>query len=326
MLFEEKTTKIHTYRCAGFRTARACRKDAEACTSYRLKRMTSALHLCTLPQGDRCYCHTCNLLFARSVGLKDHLGHNFVSGLQIFFSLDWLNFLVAVFHDLGVRNVLCVGAPRLFDFLRIHTEDKYDVTTFLLDIDARLVFFAQFNMLNGHFFEEDTGCAAISTFFEACNGRSIIFCDPPFSVMLQPLMVALTSLMESMKKNGTGEFLRYFKLPIRHVLPFQVTYERHCHSNRRVSIVRLFTDLPPKDIRPPPGLESQFCEDCQRYSSVDNPHCDICKACTTLHGPPYVHCNACSRCRPPGRVHCNTCGRYTGFFHALLYGRRQTPQ
>uniref|UniRef100_A0A0X3NV11 Zinc finger CCHC domain-containing protein 4 n=1 Tax=Schistocephalus solidus TaxID=70667 RepID=A0A0X3NV11_SCHSO len=234
LLFEEKTTKIHTYRCAGFRTARACRKDAEACTSYRLKRMTSALHLCTLPQGDRCYCHTCNLLFARSVGLKDHLGHNFVSGLakgilrrpsylleplqlssahaQIFFSLDWLNFLVAVFHDLGVRNVLCVGAPRLFDFLRIHTEDKYDVTTFLLDIDARLFYapevFAQFNMLNGHFFEEDTGCAAISTFFEACNGRSIIFCDPPFSVMLQPLMVALTSLMESMKKNGTGEFLR----------------------------------------------------------------------------------------------------------------------
>ncbi|KAL7062552.1 hypothetical protein AAHC03_01313 [Spirometra sp. Aus1] len=160
--------------------------------------------------------------------------------------------------------------------------------------------------------------------------------------MLQPLMVTLTSLKESMQKSKTGDsnkdltsrdvkmmlVLPYFlgpKLfdaaPTMKMLDYKVTYERHRRltsagtsdnsgSNRRVSIVRLFTDLPPRDIRPPSDLESQFrfCEDCQRYSSVENPHCDLCKACTTLHGRPYVHCNACSRCRPPDRVHCYTCG------------------
>nr|VZI26425.1 unnamed protein product [Spirometra erinaceieuropaei] len=160
--------------------------------------------------------------------------------------------------------------------------------------------------------------------------------------MLQPLMVTLTSLKESMQKSKTGDsnkdltsrdvkmmlVLPYFlgpKLfdaaPTMKMLDYKVTYESHRRltsagtsdnsgSNRRVSIVRLFTDLPPRDIRPPSDLESQFrfCEDCQRYSSVENPHCDLCKACTTLHGRPYVHCNACSRCRPPDRVHCYTCG------------------
>ncbi|VDK88308.1 unnamed protein product [Dibothriocephalus latus] len=278
LLFEEKATKIQTYACAGFRTARACRKDTEACTAYSLKQTISASQLCSLPQAERCYCHTCNLLF------------------QVFFSLDWLNFLVGVFQGLGVKNVLCVGAPRLFDFLRIHTEGRHTFNTFLLDIDARLPqfyasdVFAQFNMLNGHFFKEDTGRAALLSFFESCDDRSIIFCDPPFSVMLQPLMVTLCSLKESMQKARTGNcnkelnssdvntmlVLPYFlgpklfaAVPSMKMLDYKVTYEGHCRltsagigdnsgSSRRVSIVRLFTDLPPKDIGPPPELESQF--------------------------------------------------------------------
>lgn len=56
------------------------------------------------------------------------------------------------------RKVICVGAPRLHEYLRFH-RDRLDIASVLLDLDHRLEqFFGRdelfmFNMFNHHFMD-----------------------------------------------------------------------------------------------------------------------------------------------------------------------------
>ncbi|KAL5962793.1 rRNA N6-adenosine-methyltransferase ZCCHC4 [Taenia solium] len=272
---------------------------------------------------------------------------------QYFFSVEWLKFMASTLRILQIDNVLCVGTPRLFDFLIAcsrDTSEPLSVNKFLLDLDARLEsfypvpLFARFNALNGYFFNS-AGEDSFNRFMCSCSGRTMIFCDPPFGVLMEPLVATLNKLKREMGSSQVFSMLTvpYFigkkllqpapELKMLDYKAFEVTYEKHVrfmstghdgnNSKRRVSVVRPFTDVPAREIPPPKGLADQyrFCKICQRYSDLKNLHCTQCNACTTFvlplknsltycsfqHGDTYKHCISCNVCRPPGFQHCNRC-------------------
>lgn len=128
---------------------------------------------------------------------------------QYFFSHDWLNFMIAVLRALRIENVLCVGAPRLFDFLTALRHKNLSIPHFLLDLDCRLEMFyspssfARFSVLNGHFFSSE-GEVCANAFMKSCQGRSLIFCDPPFGAFMQPLVESLKKLKDGILYSGEG--------------------------------------------------------------------------------------------------------------------------
>lgn len=111
--------------------------------------------------------------------------------------------MVSTLRALEIDNILCIGTPRLFDFLKCQ---KLSINTFLLDLDVRLesfyssTQFARFNALNGYFFTS-AGKLATETFMGSCKGRTVIFCDPPFGVLMEPLVVSLSKLRKSFAKS-----------------------------------------------------------------------------------------------------------------------------
>ncbi|CAH8497424.1 unnamed protein product [Heterobilharzia americana] len=132
--------------------------------------------------------------------------------------------------------------------------------------------------------------------------------------------------------------------PSVNLLDYKITYENHSrmdydkndmevdemttsNSNksntgqRRDSIVRLFTSLPPSSVHPPKSLEAsfRFCEICQRYSHITNLHCAKCNRCTTKNGPTYVHCDKCGRCRPTKKFHCDSFEKFDRHFQNSYY-------
>ncbi|VUZ53159.1 unnamed protein product, partial [Hymenolepis diminuta] len=348
---ERKDGGMPSYTCSAFRNQLACRKDSE---------FTANLHQMQLFVSDisksglknTCFCHTCGVLFIDPSNF--HTDHNVVRGLsssqlktpsylletlekssehaQYFFSDEWLEFMMSTLRALRIDSILCVGAPRLFDFLEIQS---FSINKFLLDLDARLesfypsTQFARFNALNGYFFSS-TGHLAAENFMRSCKGRTVIFCDPPFGALMEPLVISLNKLKEGLADSEVflmitvpyflGKKLLQTAAQLK-MLDYKVTYEKHVrftstghdgnNSNRRISVVRLFTDAPPQEIKPPKGLENKylFCEICKRYSDLNNKHCWQCNACTTFHGNTYKHCKACNVCRPPGYEHCKKCDK-----------------
>ncbi|KAL5112404.1 rRNA N6-adenosine-methyltransferase ZCCHC4 [Taenia crassiceps] len=329
------------YICSAFRNASACKRDTDF-TSSRLPSQT-AESLVKYARQNRCYCHTCRLLFAHPDGHHEH--HRVTSGLsrsaltmptyflepleessehaQYFFSVEWLKFMASTLRNLQIDNVLCVGTPRLFDFLTTcsrDTNEPLSINRFLLDLDARMEsfypasLFARFNALNGYFFNL-AGEDSCNRFMRSCSGRTMIFCDPPFGALMEPLVVTLNKL-----RRGLGNSHVFFMVTVPYfigkkllqaapdlkMLDYKVTYEKHVrfmstghdgnNSKRRVSVVRPFTDAPAREIPPPKCLTDQywFCEVCQRYSDLKNLHCAQCNSCTTLHGETYQHCVACN--------------------------------
>ncbi|CDS41009.1 zinc finger CCHC domain containing protein 4 [Echinococcus multilocularis] len=342
------------YVCSAFRNASACSRDRDF-TSSQLPSQT-AESLVKYTRQRRCYCQTCRVLFVYPDYVHEH--HRVISGLpsstlampsyflepleessehaQYYFSEDWLKFMASTLRILRIDNVLCVGTPRLFDFLTACSQDVSEplsINKFLLDLDARLEgfyptsLFARFNALNGHFFKS-AGEDSFNNFMRSCGGRTMIFCDPPFGVLMEPLVASLNKLKRGLENTQVFVMVTvpYFigkKLlqaaPELKMLDYKVTYEKHVrfmstgydgnNSKRRVSVVRPFTDVPPHEILPPKSLAGQywFCEICQRYSDLKNLHCDQCNACTTFHGETYQHCISCNVCHPPGFQHCVKC-------------------
>ncbi|XP_048455991.1 rRNA N6-adenosine-methyltransferase ZCCHC4-like isoform X2 [Rhincodon typus] len=84
---------------------------------------------------------------------------------------------------------------------------------------------------------------------------------------------------------------------------------KHGKTGRKQSPVRIFTNLPPKDITLPAEEGYRFCSLCQRYVSSANRHCEICQACTSKDGRQWKHCKTCNRCVKPSWIHCDTCCR-----------------
>uniref|UniRef100_A0A0R3W3Z9 CTCHY-type domain-containing protein n=1 Tax=Taenia asiatica TaxID=60517 RepID=A0A0R3W3Z9_TAEAS len=342
------------YICSAFRNASACRRDKDSTSSCLPSQTAESLVKCA--RQNRCYCQTCRVLFAYPDGQHEH--HQVISGLsnstltmptyflepldessehaQYFFSVEWLKFMASTLRILQIDNVLCVGTPRLFDFLTAcsrDTSEPLSVNKFLLDLDARLEsfypvpLFARFNALNDYFFNS-TGEDSFNRFMRSCSGRTMIFCDPPFGVLMEPLVATLNKLKRGLGNSQVfsmvtvpyfiGKKLLQFAPELK-MLDYKVTYEKHVrfmstghdgnNSKRRVSVVRPFTDVPAREIPPPKGLTDQyrFCKICQRYSDLKNLHCTQCNACTTFHGETYKHCISCNVCRPPAFQHCSRC-------------------
>lgn len=137
------------------------------------------------------YCAKCQSLFGYS-SLSKHADHEgFQSDLskeelqiptrwlrplnndskeaQYFFSDTTLNCLAGIFISNNFRKIICVGAPRLYEYLSSHIE-RLKINTILLDLDDRLELFYdpkeyfRYNMFNNHFLDGQHRSAAFKEF------------------------------------------------------------------------------------------------------------------------------------------------------------------
>ncbi|CAI4231767.1 unnamed protein product [Auanema sp. JU1783] len=246
---------------------------------------------------------------------------------QYFFSDDALSVMTAAIKNAKIDGVLCIGAPRLFETLKNDKEDKKHI--FMLDFDRRYAHFyqslqyAQYSMLVDHFFDPKAE-QKLNNFFAKCSSLLIV-CDPPFGVILDPLV-------ESIKKN----IARYMaarkgkksKVNTAYIVPFfldkhimrldpsfwlcdyRVTYDNHKNfSKSKRTSVRIISDLDKNvfDLKDVPGYH--FCDMCEIYVSDDNHHCYMCMKCVSRDGSKYVHCDRCMRCVKEMYNHCRLCER-----------------
>lgn len=108
----------------------------------------------------RLYCHTCQKLLHVSdkswhakhdllENISDHLMSHPTELLkplddskheaQYFFSKKAVKDLIGILKSLGAKNVLCIGAPRIHEYIK---NEESDMSSLLLDLDGRFVSFA----------------------------------------------------------------------------------------------------------------------------------------------------------------------------------------
>lgn len=109
---------------------------------------------------NRAYCHTCEKLFLITDKLK-HNDHEVMENLsnhkmmhpteilkplenskkeaQYLFSAKTVQDIVNILNDLNAKSVLCIGAPRIHEYIINNLEDK--MSSLLLDFDGRFVSF-----------------------------------------------------------------------------------------------------------------------------------------------------------------------------------------
>lgn len=166
------------YACSAFRDKKVCSKNEKHenvnhFDSYKLFREVS-----TLESKQRGYCRTCNHFVLRT-NILDHKNHDFVDEIsdqllkeptkllnplsvdkkeaQYFFSNDCLEFFGNTFKKLGLNKIICIGSPRLHEFLK-NNYQKLGIKSILLDLDKRFFSFygpdefCWYNMFNHWFF------------------------------------------------------------------------------------------------------------------------------------------------------------------------------
>jgi hypothetical protein len=124
---------------------------------------------------DLSFCNTCQQLVLKADKVTYHHGHKLQSvtdktikfpssflqpcsndkrEAQYFFSLATLMAFQQIFVNAKINKVICIGAPRLHEFLKNHCQ----INSILLDIDNRFMWFnddktyLHYNMFNHHFF------------------------------------------------------------------------------------------------------------------------------------------------------------------------------
>lgn len=304
--------------------------------------------------NQQIYCLTCNE-FSRSI--KHHETHSFKTitsdflkqpslflpqldndkvNAQYFFDETSLTFLASIFESLGLNKIICIGTPRLHDFLRNHDE-KFK--PFLMDIDERYKpfypdEFCHYNMFNHYFFNGCDDEKRLEKFIQLdsaddnANSHHCLITDPPFA--------ARTELVTQTIKTISSAYFRlnrkllpifwifpYFNEPhIKKVMPememldYQVTYVNHSHfkesykGRKEGSPIRIFTNIDQRFIKYPAELKNyRYCDVCQRFVAATNEHCFVCKICPSKNGSTYRHCNDCEKCVKPNYVHCSACDR-----------------
>eukprot|EP00062_Callorhinchus_milii_P004987 gi/632943978/ref/XP_007887249.1/ PREDICTED: zinc finger CCHC domain-containing protein 4 isoform X2 [Callorhinchus milii] len=228
---------------------------------------------------------------------------------------------------------------RLHEFIQMRQSEKKEpvMRSQLLDIDFRYSqFYSQeefchYNMFNHYFFGGKFASEACQRFLCQPNGESVIMVtDPPFGGMVEALAHSFKKVVRLWKTScdqAHNEELPMFWIfpyffeprilqcfPTFALLDYQVDYDNHAlykhgHSGRKQSPVRIFTNLPPKDVVLPAEEGYRFCSLCQRYISSENKHCESCQACTSKDGRAWKHCQICNKCVKPSWVHCDSCGR-----------------
>lgn len=301
-----------------------------------------------LNNSERKFCKTCSYLILPNE-YKDHLQHNVCyvkeeelqrpsfllspfqnnkKEAQFFFTEDTTKFLIELTKLLCFKKVLCIGTPRIHEY--IYFKEQPNLISLLLDLDERYkVFYNQeafchFNMFNNYFFN---GEESEKIFCNYLNSKEIIvFIDPPFGGHIDALMQTLKNISQKWKTLTLSNteipvvvFHPYFMeprlteaLPSLVMMDYKVQYTNHpsFHNNKKGrklgSPVRIFTNIEPRLFKlPEEGYK--YCKICQKYVAKENKHCFKCNACTSKDGRPYKHCAICERCVKETYVHCNEC-------------------
>lgn len=311
------------------------------------------LEVQNLQEDLRNYCSTCEI-FVKSKA--KHKSHNLIEEItdaflkepslflpqldndklnaQYFFDTSTLEFLIAILENLNISKIVCIGAPRLHDFIR---SKKPQLTSILLDIDNRFqafngdAEFIQYNMFNNHYYNNDQ--KKLEQFFkdeDPIKSQHCLFSDPPFAARTELLTVTFRTISKLFNHvNSHHKVLPIFwvfpyfnehhikkEMPEMEMLDYQVSYMNHQtyhkeYKGRKAgSPVRIFTNVCPSLIKYPLNLTGyRFCSSCGRFVSVTNLHCNICKTCPSKNGTTYRHCPDCVICIKPNYIHCSTCNR-----------------
>ncbi|XP_034940020.1 rRNA N6-adenosine-methyltransferase ZCCHC4 [Chelonus insularis] len=321
--------------------------------------------LCESPD-KRLYCHTCEELLSSNDSHK-HTNHELTFNLtddqmmnpttflrplsdakkeaQYLFSTKATVDIVDMILNQGIKHVLCIGAPRIHEFLTQHYKEQ--VSSLLLDFDKRFhnffgpLEYCWYNLFNNYFFKNESK-QVFKDFLTQNNGKDILLiCDPPFGGRVEFISQTLRTISDLHKKwnKSLGEdelkimfIFPYFMESIMkfkanptdidgglknlRMTDYKVDYDNHplfiteSNTGRKYgSPVRLFTNIPLHLLKLPEKDGYRYCKKCLRWVSAENKHCKKCKECTSKDGRQYQHCNKCQKCVKPTWKHCEVCQR-----------------
>lgn len=322
--------------------------------------MTRFQEFIALPLARRKFCRDCQQLLLEG-DWQEHSGHHLLgdvsvphlkrpsqllhplenkkSNAQYLFTDRSCTFFLDAITSAGYTRVLCVGTPRLHEWIRLNSlkDSKPKVKTLLLDIDFRYSQFygkdefCHYNMFNHHFFGGEAAQNICQKFLQEDDGQGVIMVtDPPFGGLVEPLAFSFKKMSDMWRTtSNTGNsaelpmfwiFPYFFEsrilqsFPNFSMLDYQVDYDNHTQykygkTGRKQSPVRIFTNISPESIVLPASEGYRFCSVCKRYVSSENKHCEICISCTSKDGRAWKHCLLCNRCVKPSWTHCSSCGR-----------------
>lgn len=303
------------------------------------------------PIDQRIYCFTCQEVSGQK---KFHAKHQFKMiddqfleepslflpqldndklNAQYFFDTTTLQFIHSIFISLDLNKIICVGSPRLHDYLRVNS-----TKSMLLDVDNRFQpfypnEFCHYNLFNHHFFNGQQEASKLIEFLKDDQkdetSHHCIFVDPPFAGRTELLTITLKTLSNLYYRTNHKIMpiiltFPYFQeahidrdMPELEMLDFQVTYSNHVAFNqvskgrKEGSPVRFFTNINQSLIKYPSSLSHlyRYCEQCNRSVALNNIHCKICNICPSKNGSTYRHCSKCKKCVKPNYVHCDNCQR-----------------
>ncbi|XP_052054929.1 rRNA N6-adenosine-methyltransferase ZCCHC4 isoform X3 [Apodemus sylvaticus] len=233
-----------------------------------------------LPLTQRKFCRSCQQLLLPA-DWREHREHQLMADISIpqlgrpsrllfplenkkthaqyLFTDRSCQFLAGLLATLGFRRVLCVGAPRLHEQVRLAAPgEKSNMRSLLLDIDFRYSqfyleeSFCRYNMFNHHFFDGEVDYDNHALYKHGKTGRK------------QSPVRIFTNIP-----------------PNKIILPSEEGYRFCSLCQRYVS------------------RENQHCVHCNSCTSKDGrkwSHCFLCKKCVK---PSWLHCNTCDRCALP---------------------------
>lgn len=383
ILFSTKTGKKY-FSCAGLRSHECFYLNFEehqveiASQTLPLNNETPAIktglsydEVQKLKCERRIYCETC-AIFVNSTA--NHQSHKTVTNIsdeflqqpslflqqldndklnaQYFFDDHTLDFICSTFECLNLRKIICMGTPRLHDYIR---NKRPKIKSILLDIDDRFEAFNQpesfvkFNMFNSYFFRCSGDEIKLINFLkddQSANSQHCVFSDPPFAARTELLTESFRKISSDFNRiNSHHKKLPIFwvfpyfneqhvkrEMPEMEMMDFQVRYMNHKtyhdeYKGRKAgSPVRIFTNVDLKLIKYPSRFTNyRFCSPCKRSVSINNHHCDVCKACPSKNGSTYRHCQDCITCVKPNYVHCSTCNRCVSKLNhdCIIYQKHQ---
>nr|CAX74303.1 exostoses (multiple) 2 [Schistosoma japonicum] len=356
----DKLSHSSHYACSAFRSKGECERQNRYQSTLNNWLLEDILKI---NQSDRAYCHTCDCLFSLRLNREKHEIHEYRKNLsnnllampsfvlkplkdskahaQYFFSLDCLNRLYSIIQKLSTNYVICVGSPRLHDFIQLQCIHRGQlIDSYLLDMDFRLSCFyrshrfSQYNMVNGFFFsqkDEENFHHFIKDNVKPSN-KCLIFCDPPFSAPLGLIIEQIKILSISViqhtlsssttqvnSENGDENNVPYFLVlpfffekklqkiaPFLNLLDYKITYESHSRL-----------DFDSNDIGDQRDSNSKSGSSSHRGQRRDS----VVRLFTSLrpssvHPPKSVEksfrfCEICQRYSHVTNLHCSKCNRCT---------------
>lgn len=308
----------------------------------------------TMPSDRRIYCTTCGI-FTQSI--NSHKNHDIVNGIsndflnepsiflqqlnndkinaQYFFDQKSLEFFCSTFESLKLNKIICLGAPRLHEYIK---SNKPGFQSILMDIDDRFQAFndsnefIRYNMFNNHFFNGKSDKVKLINFLksESKTPKHCLFTDPPFGARTELLTITIQTIKSLYNRvNSYPAVLPVFwifpyfnenhikqQMSEMEMLDYQVNYMNHpafsenYKGRKEGSPIRIFTNINPTAVKYSKQLTNyRFCKFCKRFVHTSNQHCRICEKCPSKSGATYRHCPDCILCVKPNYNHCHTCNR-----------------